>query len=315
MGQRSNSWLHAANKARADEFYTLPETVEQCLPDYRESFRGKRVACVSNDDPNSVFMRFLADHFTEYGLRSLTGVSFNESDLFHQDNHGVRYDYDPTNRRFIARDLHGSGSFNSEEVLCLLDCTDLVVGNPPFSLARRYVQTVLDADCDLLCLGHQNMLAYSTIFPLVMAGRLRVGTRIHSGGTWFRIPCEYDATRAFEKRLVHGETQIRVSGIRWLTTLRPDQPERLPFPEGVPYDPQVHERYDSYPAVNASSIRLIPCDYPGLIGVPVTILDYDLDASSYRMIGILHSNVGGYDFGKPVIHGKTCFNRILLQHK
>ncbi|MBT1161746.1 adenine-specific methyltransferase EcoRI family protein [Bifidobacterium sp. SO1] len=312
MAHRDNRWLKKANRARADEFYTLPETVERTLPDYRGSFHGRHVACVSNDGPSSAFMRFLSDRYEEYGLASLIGLEYHEPDLFHPDERGIRWDWNPIARCFDRTVLSGSGSFDTPEAFRLLEETDLVVGNPPFSLFRNYLTTVLRAGCDLLCLGHLNMLAYSQVFPLVVEDRLRIGTRIHSGAEWFNVPDDY-GLETDGCMVVDGVKRIRVPGIRWITTLHPDRPELVKFPKGVPYDPDGYRRYDGVDAIDVPSLSLLPNDYDGLIGVPMTILDHDLPSHGWRLVGKLKDGASRYDYGHAVVDGSIQFTRILIQ--
>lgn len=40
------------------------------------------------------------------------------------------------------------------------------------------------------------------------------------------------------------------------------------------YDPEKYQKYDNYEAINVDRIKDIPYDYDGVMGVPITILEY-----------------------------------------
>ena len=60
---------------------------------------------------------------------------------------------------------------------------------------------------------------------------------------------------------------------------------------------------------------MIPMDYDGLMGVPVTFLDkYNPD--QFEIVGILnHGCDSEYDLAKPILNGKEKFSRILIRRK
>lgn len=61
----------------------------------------------------------------------------------------------------------------------------------------------------------------------------------------------------------------------WLTSLDTDKKERLVLTES--YDPDKYPVYDNYEAIEVGKIKDIPYDYNDVMGVPVTILQYNLD--------------------------------------
>lgn len=44
--------------------------------------------------------------------------------------------------------------------------------------------------------------------------------------------------------------------------------------KGCKYDPKKYPTYDNYMAINVDKCNEIPIDYDGVIGVPITILNY-----------------------------------------
>ena len=39
------------------------------------------------------------------------------------------------------------------------------------------------------------------------------------------------------------------------------------------YNKKFYEKYDNYDAINVNKVAEIPCDYEGVMGVPITFLD------------------------------------------
>ena len=60
-----NKSLHAANKAKQDEFYTQLPDIEKELKHYRKHFSGKTVYCNCDDPTISNFFRYFQSEFRE----------------------------------------------------------------------------------------------------------------------------------------------------------------------------------------------------------------------------------------------------------
>ena len=67
----ANRNLHAANKAKKDEFYTQLSDIEEELRHYREHFRGKVVYCNCDDPEISKFFHYFYHNFSFLGLKQL----------------------------------------------------------------------------------------------------------------------------------------------------------------------------------------------------------------------------------------------------
>lgn len=98
---------------------------------------------------------------------------------------------------------YGAGDFRSRECLELLDEADIVVTNPPFSLFREYVATLVEHGKKFVILGNKNAITYKEIFPLLRDDKVWLGFTSPSD---FTIPGE-------------GTTK-QVNGLcRWYTNL------------------------------------------------------------------------------------------------
>lgn len=97
------------------------------------------------------------------------------------------------------------------------------------------------------------------------------------------------------------------------------------------YSEEEYPKYDNYDAINVNVTADIPCDYDGIMGVPVTFLDkYNPD--QFEIIWQASGNTRasapkeilnelGYTplpedrGGCGVVHGKRVYSRILIRKK
>ena len=116
-------------------------------------------------------------------------------------------------------ELKGDGDFRSPECLELLDEADIVVTNPPFSLFREYLGTLVEHKKFFINIGNLNALKYKEVFPLFMNNELWLGASIHSGDRAFYVPEDYPLDAAGCGIDETGRKFIRVKGVRWFTNL------------------------------------------------------------------------------------------------
>lgn len=180
--------------------------------------------------------------------------------------------------------LDGDGDFRSPECIELLKEADIVVTNPPFSLFRDYVAKLIEYQKYFLIIGNVNALTYKEIFPLVMKNKVWLGASIHSGDREFRVPDSYPLKAAGYRIDSKGNKYIRVKGVRWFTNI--DYEERH---EDIVlykhYSPKEYPNYYKYDAIEVNKVAEIPCDYNGLMGVPVTFLD-KYNPEQFEIIGL-----------------------------
>ena len=287
----ANSDLNAAKKAKKDEFYTQLSDIENELRHYKEHFRGKTVLCNCDDPRISNFFHYFAYQFEALGLKRLITTCYKnqERDLFSRhdceraiwleylgDRNGNRV---PDPEEIGIRQLEGDGDFRSPECIELLKQADIVVTNPPFSLFREYVAQLIKYDKKFIIIGHQNAIKYKEIFPLIQANKLWLGYGFRGGATHFISRYEDTATAGN-----HIEGMIRVSGVVWFTNLEiKKRKENLILFRN--YTPEAYPRYVNYDAIEVSKTEDIPCDYDGLMGVPITFMD-KYNPEQFEIIGV-----------------------------
>lgn len=266
-----NDNLHKAKDAKNDEFYTRIEDVAEELRHYKKHFAGKVVLCNCDDPTWSAFWRYFHLNFAELGLKKLISTHYDRT----EPTYKMEYEGGDDNNVEVGVKtlLEGNGDFRNKECLDLLDECDIVVTNPPFSLFREYVAVLMQHQKKFLILGNMNALTYKEIFPLIRDNQLWYGASIHSGDRKFYVPNDYPLKASGCGVDNNGQKFIRVKGVRWYTNLDyKARHEKLVLWKN--YTPEEYPKYDNYDAINVNKYSEIPCDYDGVMGVPITFIDY-----------------------------------------
>ena len=105
----------------------------------------------------------------------------------------------------------------------------------------------------------------------------------------------------------HKAGMIRVSGVTWFTNLDiSKRHEDLILYKK--YTPEEYPEYDNYRAIEVSKTDEIPCDYDGVMGVPITFL-YKYNPEQFEIIKFRKG-----DDGKDLsVNGKCPYFRILIR--
>lgn len=305
MTKRDNSRLTNAKKGKNDEFYTQLTDIEKELRYYRKHFKGKTILCNCDDPFESNFFKYFVLNFNRLGLKKLMATCYATSSISNQElslskvlgndktKEGRPYKavvtkiYDATGDGGIdmldvaelfkmgeneLTELKEDGDFRSDECLELLKEADIVVTNPPFSLFRDYVATLVEHDKKFIIIGNVNAITYKEIFPLIKDNKLWLGSNMNSGCQKFFVPDYYPLKAASCGIDKDGRKFIKVNGIRWYTNLDiKKRHEDLILIRK--YNEEDYPKYDNYDAIEVSRVKNIPYDYEGIMGVPITFLD------------------------------------------
>ena len=155
----NNSNLHRAKKAKNDEFYTMLSDIENELSHYKDHFKDKVVYCNCDDPTQSNFVKYFQMNFEFLGLKKLIATGYRKN------CRGLKLVYDSDNKDANVEELEGNGDFRSEECVELLKQADIVVTNPPFSLASLYMQQLIEHGKKFLIIGPLNLIKYKDTFP------------------------------------------------------------------------------------------------------------------------------------------------------
>ena len=202
-----------------------------------------------------------------------------------------------------------TGDFRSKECVDLLKEADIVVTNPPFSLFREYLMLLINYNKEFVIIGNVNAISYKEVFPLIKSEKVWLGPSITSGDRKFNVPDDYPLNAAGCGIDQDGKRFIKVKGVRWFTNL--DHKKRHEKLDLVcKYSPEEYPHYDNYDAIEVSKTANIPCDYEGIMGVPITFLD-KYNPEQFEIVRFRK----GDDGRDLCVNGKCPYFRILIRNK
>lgn len=342
-----NSNLHSSRADKADEFYTQLSLIESELKHYKEHFKGKVVFCNCDDPFESNFFKYFAINFNSLGLKKLIATCYATSPIVYtqlnlfgtetvvstegtekkpykieitevtDENQDGRTDladveYLLRNRKNALALLEGDGDFRSPECVELLKQADIVVTNPPFSLFREYMAQLMEYKKAFLIVGNQNATGYKEIFPLIRDNIVWLG--YNNGHFWFAVPDTYEEKKTDFKIDENGQKWRRMGNICFFTNLDIDK-RHEDMTLFRTYSPEEYPKYDNYDAINVNRTLDIPCDYYGVMGVPITFMQY-YNPEQFEIVGDSRYH-DGQDFSDDInfINGKGLYRRILIKRK
>lgn len=273
-----NDNLHKAKDAKNDEFYTTIEDVAEELRHYKKHFAGKVVLCNCDDPTWSAFWRYFHLNFAELGLKKLISTHYDRTEPTYKMEYEGGNDNDV--EAGAKTPLEGNGDFRNKECLDLLDECDIVVTNPPFSLARAYVQCLREHNKHFIIIGDLNWITYKEIFPMLKDNEIWLG---YSSVKEFVQP---DGTiKKFGNKLWYTNLDIQKRHEKLILWQRYYDDNGNPLPDTE----ERYPHYDNYDAINVDRVADIPVDYKGVMGVPITFLDKH-NPEQFEIVGLLQSS-------------------------
>lgn len=347
MANQSN--LNQAKKGKNDEFYTQISDIENELRHYKTQFKEKVVFCNCDDPYESNFFKYFALNFNQLGLRKLIATCYDGSpisgnellldlgDIPNQPKK-IAYKVEITEVRDMNGDgainladiqyliqndknvisiLKGNGDFRSKECIELLKQADIVVTNPPFSLFREYVAQLIRYNKRFIILGNMNAIKYKEIFPYIIENKIWIGYGFNLSMVFkTTYPNLLEANRKYVRSKGYDPDKnfVKTPAIAWYTNIdiHKRHEELILYKH---YSPAEYPRYDNYDAINIDKVTDIPCDYTGLMGVPITFLDKH-NPEQFELVGVANHGVDSqYDLFAPKLNGKELYTRILIKRK
>ncbi len=309
--------LAQAKDAKKDEFYTKLDDIAKELKNYRPYFKDKVVFCNCDDPYESNFFKYFALNFNALGLKKLIATCYNGSpiagdelplifEIAEPEPKKIAYKVEITevhdynndgainladvqyliqNEKNVLSILKGNGSFDSTENIELLKEADIVVTNPPFSLFREFLSLLDEHRKQFIIIGNTNALTYKETFKMFQEDKIRTGYTNFNVGMFFQVPDAYEKFHHIE----NGRKVARVSTSCWFTNL-PVSKHNEDLILYKHYTPEEYPHYENYDAININTYTDIPCDYDGVMGVPVTFLDkYNPEQFQILELGIVGS--------------------------
>lgn len=199
------------------------------------------------------------------------------------------------NSKESRTELRGNGDFRSEECVKLLQESDIIITNPPFSLFREYIAQLIKYNKNFLIIGNINAATYKQIFPLFKNNQV-----------WFG----YTSPKIF---ITPDRTEKKFGNILWYTNLESGKRHcRIDLKNCYYGNENSYPKYDNYDAIEVSKVVNIPKDYDGLMGVPVTFLS-KYCPEQFELVGHDHDLTGDGGAGQLICNGKNVYKRVLIK--
>jgi len=312
-------------------------------------FRGKTILLPCDDPEWSNFTKFFAQNFEFFGLKKLISTSYaieskkyktdwqptlfeTENPMYnveksrikgkiftltHDTNANGRIDIDDLQWSY----LEGDGDFRSAEVTALRDEADIIITNPPFSLFREFLAWIMEGKKQFAVIGNMNAITYKEVFPLIKENKIWIDNPFVRGAGYFTSPMELDTSLSYFNSHDYREGFIRVPGVRWFTNIelgRRHQPlqlmsmaDNLKFSKKLKGQTEYYH-YDNYDAIEVPFTELIPSDYSGIMGVPISFMD-KYCPEQFEILGTeADLNI---EKGRGYINGQRMYSRIFIRKK
>ncbi len=321
-------------------------------------FRGKTVLLPCDDPEWSNFTKFFAQNFEFFGLKKLISTSYaieskkyktdwqptlfeTENPMYnveksrikgkiftltHDTNANGRIDIDDLQWKY----LEGDGDFRSKKVTALRDEADIIITNPPFSLFREFLAWIMEGGKQFAVIGNMNAITYKEVFPLIKENKIWIDNPFVRGAGYFTSPMELDTSLSYFNSHDYREGFIRVPGVRWFTNIelgRRHQPLQLmTIEDNLKFNKKLkglteYQHYDNYDAIEVPYTEVIPSDYKGEMGVPISFLDKYCPEQFEIIDGIGRYSILDNERTKregkylSMINGQPKFFRIIIRKK
>ena len=165
-----------------------------------------------------------------------------------------------------------------------------------------------------------NAVFTKDILPLFMNNEVWYGVSIHAGDVKFYVPDNYPICTVNAGVDEFGKRFIRVPSIRWYTNIdNVYRHQKLPLLHT--YTPEKYLQFDHYDAINVESYKEIPADYDGLMGVPISFMDYYCPEQFEILNGFSRYAIVENEYKNPVgtygtaVNGQPKYARLLIRKK
>ena len=318
-----NKNLHNAKISKNDEFYTQYSDIQKEIYAYLEYnpnvFRDKTILLPCDDPEWSNFTKFFVQNFEKFGLKKLISTCYIknncQTDLFENDcsqnfnSHGKILTITKDNLNSKWDYLIGDGDFRSAEIKALRDESDFIITNPPFSLFREFISWLFETNKKFLIIGNMNAVTYKEVFPLIKDNKMWYGVSISSGDRRFNVPDSYPLNASGCGIDDNNQKYIQVKGVRWFTNIDHGKRHKplslLTKDDNLRFNKKLknskyqyaYKKYDNYDAIEIPLTEVIPSDYEGIMGVPISFLD-KYCPEQFELLGVTQRNDDPYKIKK-----------------
>ena len=353
----------AKNDEFYTQYHDIEKEINAYFEYNPQVFVGKTLLLPCDDPEWSNFTKFFAQNFIKLGLKKLISTSYASDSKSYKSHYtptlfetgDIKYDKTKTAKNgkifTLTSDISGDGKldvddlewkylawdgdFKSDEIKKLRDEADVIITNPPFSLFRDFIVWISEANKQFLIIGNINAITYKEVFPLIKENKMWLGATNFNTGMYFQVPADFVYTDTYKfEREKNGVQVNRVPGVCWFSNLdhgRRHQPMPLmTMEDNLKYSKHKeiqgkteYEKYDNYDGIEVPFTDSIPCDFQGVMGVPITFLD-KYSPEQFEIVGATESEGRGFSEGlwneaskisQPMVKNEKVYKRIFIKHK
>lgn len=332
------------------QYRDIEREMEAYLDFNPDVFRGKTVLLPCDDPEWSNFTKYFVSNFKQLGLKKVISTSYAHNSkqidwsyepstveknasifnpeksvingkifiLEHDNNNDGVIDFEDIEWRY----LEGDGDFRSQEVLALREEADIIITNPPFSLFREFLAWVMDGKKQFSIIGNMNAITYKEVFPLIKDNRIWLGKGFQAGNAYFSLPKNMKERNNFAEGVYDKDTGlVKFRNCIWFTNIehgRRHKPlELMTMADNIKFNapaieknPTTYQKYDNYNAIEITKSAMIPSDYKGEMGVPISFLN-KYCPEQFEIIKFRK----GDDDKDLSVNGNCPYFRIIIKHK
>lgn len=286
---RNNSSLHAARENKNGEFFLVNE-VKKEMPHYIEKLKSKKVYI-----PNTKFTTELAsfDDFVQYFSTSsmldkfgIVELSYSYYDEFNQ------FILVTVTKNSVTKEVRGVVEDDARlfPVYSQINNVDVVICNPAGDTMNNLFSYVNYLHKDYIFCTSVNFLTTKNAFSAITKKSLKFG---------YNVP-----TKFYDVEV--GEV-VTFGNKIWITSF--DNGYSPDFLKTYyTFDSYAYEKFDNYDAINIKCIKMIPMDFDGVMGVPVSMLPF-INLNQFEIVGFRK----GFDGKDLMVNGKSSYTRVLIR--
>lgn len=169
----------------------------------------------------------------------------------------VKYFQNNFDRLGLKKLNYSSCDFRSDKSIYTLMHSDIICTNPPFSYIKDFVDILMKYKKQFLCIGTRHLIGYSGYFSY-----------FKNYDFWVSASRSNNSSHFLD---INGIEKI--INCYWYTNIG-SYPKREFIVTGQIYDKEKYPSYYNCVAIHVDSVKSIPDDYYGLMGVPENFIEH-----------------------------------------
>ena len=267
-----------------DEFYTTPETAQRMVEGLKlYQFVGKSVYCNCDTEKSEIY-KLAKANFKTWQLKSLVATGYVKG------GKGVKVIYDGETETISQ--LEGDGSYDSAESTEILENSDIVMTNPPFSKLGKFIPFVLERNKDFVIITNIMALIQKSVIKYSLSGKINFCKNFTGGASFTRPNGDIAIVQCV------AATTLDVFDV---LNKQPSKTLQQLIDENKIYKEDTDGTYE------VKYIRNLSIDYYGEIYCPISILFLPHLRKQYEIVKMADKAI--------IVNGKNRFYRVLVKRK